>query len=125
MDPVKTMHVTSVVLSGAGFVLRSIWMWQGSRWLQARPTRILPHVIDTILLGSAIVLAVRIQQYPFVHAWLTAKVVALLAYIILGTIALRRGATRQIRTRAALAAMGVFAYIVAVALTRSALPFLS
>lgn len=122
MDAVKIIHLTCVVLSGAGFVLRSAWMWQGSRWLEARPTRILPHVIDTVLLGSAIVLAVRIQQYPFVHAWLTAKVLALLAYIVLGSIALRRGASRRIRIVSALAAMAVFGYIVAVAMTRSPLP---
>lgn len=122
MDPVKTLHVASVALSGTGFVLRCVWMWQGSRWLQARPTRILPHIVDTVLLASAIVLAIRIQQYPFVHAWLTAKVLALLAYIVLGSLALRHGANRRIRIASALAAMAVFGYIVAVATTRSPLP---
>ncbi len=122
MDTLKIVHVGCVLLSGAGFVLRSIWMWRGSPWLQARLTRVLPHVVDSLLLISAILLAVRIQQYPLIHDWLTVKVAALVLYIVLGTIALKRGRTRQQRIMAALAAMAVFAYIVAVAITRTPLP---
>ncbi|HCU54269.1 MAG TPA: regulator SirB [Gammaproteobacteria bacterium] len=122
MDTLKIVHVGCVLLSGAGFVLRSIWMWRGSPWLQARLTRVLPHVVDSLLLISAILLAVRIQQYPLIHDWLTVKVAALVLYIVLGPIALKRGRTRQQRIMAALAAMAVFAYIVAVAITRTPLP---
>jgi len=125
MDALKTLHICCVFLSGSGFLLRSVWMWRDSPWLQARVTRILPHVVDSLLLISAILLALRIQQYPLIHGWLTAKVAALLVYIILGSIALKRGRTRRARMVAALAAMSVFGYIVAVALVRSPLPFLS
>lgn len=125
MDALKTLHIGCVLLSGSGFVLRSVWMWHGSPWLQTRITRILPHVVDSLLLISAILLAIRIQQYPLLHGWLTAKVVALVLYIGFGTIALKRGRTRRVRTVAAIAAMAVFAYIVAVALTRTPLPLLS
>lgn len=78
---------------------------------------------DTALLASAIVLAVMLQQYPFAQGWLTAKVIGLMVYIGLGTIALRRGKTRCARIAAWLAAQAVFFYIVAVALTRNPLPF--
>ncbi len=85
--------------------------------------RIVPHVIDTILLASAIALAVMLRQYPLVHGWLTAKVFGLLFYIGLGMVALRRGKTRGTRIAAWFSAQAVFFYIVAVALTRNPLPF--
>lgn len=119
MDLLKAVHVGSAVLSITGFVLRGAWMQQDSPLLRARVTRVLPHVVDTVLLLSALALALRIAQYPFVHAWLTAKVLALLAYIVLGSIALKRGRTRRARNIAFAAALGVFLYIVAVAIARS------
>jgi len=119
MDPLKFLHIACVGLSGTGFLLRGLWVWQSSPMLQARVTRILPHLVDTVLLVTAILLAIRIQQYPLIHSWLTAKVVALLLYIVLGSIALKRGRTRGQRTLAFLAAVAVFGYIVAVAITRN------
>ena len=119
MDILKAVHVGSALLSIAGFVLRGIWMLQGSPLLKARATRILPHVVDTLLLGSAIALALRIAQYPFVHSWLTAKVLALLAYIVLGSIALKYGRSRRVRALSYGLALGVFLYIVAVAIARN------
>lgn len=118
----KTVHMTCAALSLGGFVLRGIWMLRDSPLLQARLTRILPHVNDTLLLGSALWLAFCIEQYPFVHGWLTAKVLALLAYIVLGSIALKRGKTKTVRTVAFALALVAFFYIVTVALTRNPLP---
>lgn len=92
--------------------------------LRRKLVRILPHIIDTVLLASAIALLFKIQQYPLSHPWLTAKVVALVAYIILGSYALKRGGTRKARIRALIGAYAVFFYIAAVALTRNPLPAL-
>lgn len=119
MDILKAIHVGSAMLSITGFVLRGMWMLQDSPLLKARITRILPHVVDTVLLLSAIALALRIAQYPFVHAWLSAKVLALLAYIVLGSIALKHGRSRRVRALAYGMALVVFLYIVGVAVTRS------
>ena len=119
----KYLHVSSVALSGAGFVLRGAWMMRASPMLAQRWVRITPHVLDTVLLASAIALALLIGQYPLVDGWLTAKVLGLLAYIVLGAIALRRGRTRAVRIAAFWSALLVFAYIVAVAMTRSVLPY--
>ena len=119
----KYLHVACVVLSGTGFVLRGAWMMQGSPMLARRWVRVLPHVVDTALLASAIALAVVIGQYPLVNGWLTAKLIGLVAYIVLGTVALKRGPTRGIRITAYGGALLAFAYIVAVALTKSAVPF--
>ena len=120
---VKNLHLGCVVFSGAGFVLRGAWMLRGSPLLAQRWVRVLPHVVDTVLLASAIALAVMLAQYPLVQGWLTAKLVGLVVYIALGTIALKRGRTRAVRLTAFGGALLVFAYIVAVALTKSVLPY--
>lgn len=115
----KHLHVACVVLSGTGFLLRGIWMLRASPLLQARWVRVVPHFVDTTLLGSALAMAVLSAQYPFVQGWLTAKVVGLLAYILCGMVALRRGRTRRVRALFFAAALIAFAYIVSVALTRN------
>ena len=115
---VKHLHITLAVTSGSFFLLRGIWMLLDSSMLQRRWVKVVPHVVDTLLLTTALILVFWSGQYPFVQAWLTAKVVALIVYIGLGTMALKRGRTKAARVRALLAALGVFAYIVAVALTR-------
>jgi uncharacterized membrane protein SirB2 len=119
----KCLRVSCVALSGAGFVPRGGWMILDSPMLARRWVRISPHVLDTVLLASAIALALLLGQYPLVDAWLTAKVLGLAAYIVLGTIALRRGCTRAVRIAAFWGALLVFAYIVAVAMTKSVLPY--
>jgi uncharacterized membrane protein SirB2 len=92
--------------------------------LQARWVRIVPHVNDTLLLASGIGLAVIIQQYPLADGWLTAKLAALLLYIVLGTVALKHGKTRCTRIAAWLGALAVFGYMLAVARAHDPLPFL-
>jgi uncharacterized membrane protein SirB2 len=119
MPTVKLIHQLLAIVSITGFAIRGLLMIAGSPLLNTRLARIAPHVVDSGLLVAAIVLMFNIHQYPFVHGWLTAKVLALLAYIGLGTIALRRGRSLPVRIAAFLAAIGVFAYIVGVALTRS------
>ncbi len=120
----KQLHIACVVLSGSGFLLRGLWMLRDSPYLQRRPARVLPHIVDTVLLGSAIAMAVLSSQYPFTSAWLTAKVVGLLIYIGCGTLALKRGHSKAQRAIFLVAALTAFAYIVSVALTRSPLGFL-
>jgi uncharacterized membrane protein SirB2 len=120
MDLLKIVHVGCAALSLSGFVLRGAWMWRGSPCLKARVTRVLPHVIDSLLLAAGIALAVRARQYPFVAPWLTAKLAALILYIALGSIALKYGRNRRQRFWAFVAAILVFAYIIAVAITRHA-----
>lgn len=119
----KAVHVTCVALSYALFLVRGVWMMRGSALLQRAWVRIVPHVVDTVLLASAIALSVMIHQYPIANGWLTAKVAGLLAYIGLGTIALKQGKTRRIRIVAWFAAQAVFFYIVAIAITRRPLPW--
>ena len=117
----KHLHMSFAILSGSFFLIRGLWMLSGSARLQQRWVKIAPHIVDTLLLASAIGLAVWSRQYPFIAPWLTAKVLALVAYIVLGTIALKRGRTPQVRLAAFIAALACFFYIVAVAVTRNPL----
>lgn len=118
---VKHLHVAFVTLSVGGFFVRGLLMMADSPLLRRRWVKMLPHINDTLLLAAALTLMVMTQQYPFVHAWLTAKVLGLLAYILLGALALRPGRPRGVRVAAWLAALAVFAYVVTVALTKNPL----
>lgn len=121
----KHFHITCVILSGTGFALRGWWSITGSPRLRARLTRILPHVVDSCLLASAIGLAVMAEQYPFVHGWLTAKVLGLLTYIGLGAVALRPARPKGVRVAAFVGALATLAYIVSVALSKNPLGWLA
>lgn len=120
----KTIHVSCAVTSFTLFFLRGIWSFNDSPIMRQRWIKIAPHVVDTLLLASALALAFTIQQYPFVDAWLTAKVVGLLLYIGLGFVALKYGKSKAARITAWLAAQAVFIYIVMVAASHNPLPFL-
>jgi uncharacterized membrane protein SirB2 len=98
-------------------------MTMESPLLRQRWVRIVPHIIDSLLLASAIALAITIQQYPLVHAWLTAKLFALVVYIVLGSIALKRGKTKRIRILAFIGALLSFSYIILVALSHNPVAF--
>ena len=119
MGLVKTIHVACVFLSFSGFFIRGIWMIQGSANLKLRWVKITPHIVDTLLLVSAIVLAVQMSISPLEHSWLMAKIIALLVYIGIGSVALREGRSKQVRVSAWLLGLAIFMYIVSVALTKS------
>lgn len=120
----KLIHVSSVILSYLLFLTRGVWMIRASAQLRQRWVKIMPHVIDTVLLVSAIMLAILIQQNPLVNSWLTAKIVGLLVYIGLGMVALRFGKTRVVKISAWIMAQITFIYIVLVALTKNPAIFL-
>jgi uncharacterized membrane protein SirB2 len=117
---IKHVHVGAAALSFALFVLRGAWMLWSPEHLRRPWVRVLPHVIDTGLLASALWLAWQLGAAG-THGWLAAKVVGLLVYIALGTVALKRGPTRRIRVAAFIAAIATFGYIVMVAVTKSPL----
>jgi uncharacterized membrane protein SirB2 len=120
----KNLHLATIAVTLTLFLVRGVWMMTDSPRLQARWVRIVPHLNDTLLLASGIALAVLIQQYPLVHGWLTAKLLALIAYIVLGTLALKRGKTKSRRIAAWVAALLVFGYMLAVARTHDPFPFM-
>jgi uncharacterized membrane protein SirB2 len=122
---IKHLHVTCVVLSITGFCVRALLHLKKSALVRRRWLRVLPHINDSILLAAALTLTVLIGQYPFVDAWLTAKVFGLLTYIVLGAIALQAGRHNAVRLAAGLLAVAVFGWIVSVALSKNPLGYLA
>lgn len=117
---VRTVHIACAGISIGLFAARGSMQLRGVDWRRWRWLRIAPHLNDTLLLGAAITLAVMSGQYPFAQAWLTAKVLALCGYVILGRMALARDVSPHRRRVVFAAALLSVGYIVAVALTRSA-----
>ena len=92
---IKIIHLTSILLSFSLFFLRGLWMWQGTLVQRERWVRIAPHVVDTLLLTSAIAMVVMLSLPVLDTPWLLTKIAALLLYIVLGSVALRRGKVRN------------------------------
>ncbi len=117
----KYLHASSAFVSLALFMTRGVWMMATPERLQQRWVKVAPHVVDTVLLASAVALLWQLGGFEALRtqSWLVAKIAALLVYIVLGSIALKRGRTRRIRVAAFFAAIAVFGYIVSVAVAKS------
>lgn len=120
----KMLHMTCALLSITGFIFRGTLKLQGSALLQKKFLKIAPHIIDTVLLLSAIGLAMTLQQYPFIDSWLTAKLIGLIVYIFLGVYTLKIAKTQPARVIGLILAILVFAYIAIVARAHSPFPFI-
>lgn len=100
-------------------------MLRTSPLLQQRWVKILPHILDTILLHSAVILAYRLSISPLSAPRLLVTIITLLVYIFLGAIAIKRGKTRAVRLSAWLAAQLGFIYIITAALSHNPVPWLA
>jgi uncharacterized membrane protein SirB2 len=120
----KTIHIGAVALSLTGFAARGLGALAQAGWVRSRPARTLPHLVDSVLLLSALGLAWQLGANPLATPWLAAKLAALLAYIGLGVVALRPATPRPLRLAAWLGALAVFGYIVSVAVSKSPAGFL-
>lgn len=118
----KHAHMGFAYLSILLFTVRGGLMLADSPWLAAKPLRILPHVVDTLLLVLGITLAVLAHFLPTQQDWLMAKIVLLFVYIGLGTVALKRGRSKTVRTTAFVAALATVLWIVLIAKTKMVWP---
>ena len=116
----RHLHITCVTLSITLFVSRGVLQMYGVNWRRWTILKVAPHVIDTVLLGSAAWLATMLHQYPFVQGWITAKVIALVAYVLLGKKALSPKTPELKRPIFFAAALLCVGYIVGVAIKHSA-----
>lgn len=113
---IRLVHIATVLASGGLFLLRGILLFTGQRRLaMAAPVRYLSYTIDTVLLIAALMLVTIINQYPFVHGWLTVKVVLLVVYIALGFFAFHGGRRHALRFGCWFAALAVYTFIYSVA----------
>jgi len=114
----KMIHMSAVVISGAGFFARGLGMLNDAAWVKHRVAKTLPHLVDTVLIVSALWLAWILRLTPANAPWIGAKIVGLFVYIGIGMVALRFGRTKTVRGIAWLLALLAFAYIVSVAITK-------
>ena len=113
--PIKMVHVTSVLLSGGLFFLRGILLLNARTWVMSAPVRYLSYSIDTVLLTSALMLATMLPSSMFSNGWLALKIVLLVVYIVLGSLALKRGRSQKVRLVCFVTAVLVFCYMLSVA----------
>jgi uncharacterized membrane protein SirB2 len=125
MEAIKTIHVTCVALSFAGFFIRGIWMLMDSDLLQRRWAKITPQLVDTLMLVSAIILAIQLRFSPLEQPWLLVKIIGLLLYIAIGLVALRFGRSKNTRLYAWLFGLLIYSYIVSVAFSKSVIGWLT
>lgn len=118
-----SLHRVTIVVSIALFILRGIWRMLDSPMNAKKWVKIVPHINDTILLAAAIGMLVVAGLNPLEHGWLMAKIIGLIVYIALGTIAIKRGKTRMQRGLAFAGALAVFGYIALVAVSKQVVPF--
>ena len=117
----KHLHLTAVGLSILLFVFRFIWSQFDASALSKKWVKILPHIIDTVLLASAIWLCFILSQYPFVNAWLTFKVIGVVLYIVFGLFALKKAKTKLSKWGFFVAALAVLMATAMVAVTKQPL----
>ena len=120
---IKQWHMTTAVLSLAFFIVRAWWSVREAPILQRRWVKIVPHVNDTLLLTLGVLLMVILSMWPQHHPWLAAKLLALLGYIVLGTVAIKRGRKPLARAVAAVAAVMTFLYMLGTAVFKEPLWF--
>lgn len=121
----KHLHLTCVTLSITLFTLRFFWRKQRPAMLQKKWVKILPHSIDTLLLVSAISLAWIASINPLEQNWLATKILALLAYIVAGTFAIKRAQSARAQNISFMLALLCFAYIIAVAISKQVVPWMN
>ena len=124
MPTIKLIHIACAYMTGAGFLLRGIWVLREYRLSQHRLTKVVPHVIDTLLLASALAMVFSWSIELSVNSWLLAKFAALFVYIGFGLLMLRFARTRRERIIGLVGGLLSYTYIIVVAHTKSLLPIM-
>ena len=117
----KSFHITLAYLTVIGFIVRGLWAIVDSPLRDQKWVRVVPHMIDTALLGIGVVMVFSIGA-SFTDGWLAAKMLALLGYIGFGVLTMR-ARSRGLKVVGFLLALSCVIYLFAVAFTRSPLPF--
>ena len=114
---IKLVHIAAVSASGAFFALRALGLLAGMRWPRMAPVRYLSYTIDTTLLTAAMMLLTILPWAMFGNGWLGTKLVLLVAYVVLGSLALKRG--RNLRVRAWCYGAAVLVYLAIIGIARA------
>jgi len=112
---IKSVHVIAVLCSGGLFALRGSAVLAGASWPLSAPWRYLSYAIDSVLLTAALMLLTILPGAVFANGWLVVKLVLLVAYVVLGSLAMKRARMPRARAACFLAALLVFAFMLGVA----------
>lgn len=112
---IKYVHILAVLASGLLFAIRGGALLAGARWPTALLVRIASWTIDTTLLTAALMLLALLPKAMFANGWLAMKIVLLVIYIGVGTVALKRAHTQRVRAVAYVVALAIFTFIISVA----------
>lgn len=119
----RSLHQSLALVSLSGFIVRWYGRVHEMTWAQAKITRILPHIIDTVFFFTGLLLAWQSGLFNHLPAWLWAKLIGLLLYILLGGLAMRTVHRYRISCWFFSAAIACFAWIVSTAIGKSPLAF--
>ena len=113
---IKWVHIACVLASGTLFALRGLLLQAGyagaAHWA---PVRYLSYTIDTALLTAAMMLLTILPGAIFANGWLAAKLVLLVVYVVLGSLALKRAHTPRSRLVCYTAAILVYVSMLGIA----------
>lgn len=112
---VKHLHILFAGLTIALFILRGIFTVVAAQPLKHRLWKVLPHVVDTVLLSLGVWLAFILQLNPLHVTWLGVKLLCVIAYIVLGVLAFRIKRPYWLRLALFVVAIAMFAFIVSIA----------
>ncbi|HEX5651066.1 MAG TPA: SirB2 family protein [Steroidobacteraceae bacterium] len=108
-------HIAFAILSVSIFTVRGLLMLANSSQVNSPWLKYPSYAVDTLLLTAALMLTTVIHQYPFQTGWLTMKVALLVVYVVLGSLALKRGRTRGVRIAALVGALLTVGFLYTVA----------
>lgn len=117
----KHIHVTLAVVSVVLYLIRAALSLSRSR-TPSLPFRVITHLVDTLLLGLGVTLAYKLFINPLDTPWLAMKLLAILAYIVCGTVVMK-GKKRQVKLHAMVLSLVLIAYIFTIALTKDPFNF--
>ena len=122
---IRAAHLLAVVFSGTLFAARGLGVLAGARWPLHAIVRYSSYAVDTVLLTAALMLVSVLPAATFANHWLTVKLVLVVVYVGLGTLALKRARTPRGRAICYLAALVVFGVVIGIARHHSPLAWLS
>jgi uncharacterized membrane protein SirB2 len=112
---IRLLHITCVVLSGALFFVRGTGVLAGARWPMRLSVRLASYSIDTVLLTAALMLVTMLPGAVFANGWLTMKLVLLVVYVVLGSLALKRAHTPRARRLCFISAAATYLFMFSIA----------
>ena len=114
----KHLHMTVAVISILLFTFRFALTLVNSNKLSLKWLKIAPHIIDTLLLGLGIALAIKLSINPGEQLWLAEKILAVFAYIFTGYYTLKLARNRTMQIIGFLGAIGWIMLIVRIAISK-------